>query len=223
MNDLVPDRTSTFDMKPGRPVFQVVSIRAGDDLDWNDFVDAHPLGTVFHRTPWRDLVVGTFGFRPHYLQARDRSGAVCGVLPLFEVPRPWGKRSLISVPFAVYGGILAANLDTQQALLDHARGLIRERDVHYLELRHREARGLDDLPGSDLYITYVRDLPDRPEACLDMLPRKARAAARHAPRASRTRGGCHPSISWTRFLRSSWRTNGSWVLRRSRPRFFDVW
>jgi FemAB-related protein (PEP-CTERM system-associated) len=142
-------------------------------------VDAHPDGTIFHRSDWRDLVRSQFGFRPHYFAAVE-DDTIRGVLPLFLVPRPFGKRVLISVPFAVYGGILADDDETLRALLVHADQLLKGVDGHYLELRHREPRALDDLVLTDLYVTYVRNLPDAPEDCLGMLPRKARAAARNA-------------------------------------------
>ncbi len=153
--------------------------RPGEDPLWDGYVDAHPRGTLFHRTPWRDLVRAEFGFRPSYLKLVDTRG-IRGVLPLFHVPRLLGKPCLVSVPFAVYGGLLADEAHHEKQLLEAADSRLMDCSGHYLELRHRENHGLDSLPGTDLYITYVRDLPDRPEDCLGLLPRKARAAARQA-------------------------------------------
>ncbi|MBN2492820.1 MAG: FemAB family PEP-CTERM system-associated protein [Planctomycetes bacterium] len=164
---------------PAAPAGVDAAQRGRDDAAWDAFVDAHPLGTLFHRTPWRDLVTGEFRFVAHYLRFAQ-GGRIRGVLPLFVVPQPLFRRCLISVPYAVYGGLLADGDDAARALLDEARARLREHDGLYLELRHREHRGLEPLPGTDLYVTYVRDLPATPEACLGVLPRKARAAARQA-------------------------------------------
>jgi len=165
---------------PGPGAIQVVPSRREEDaLAWNDYVDAHPGGTVFHRTPWQELVHEEFGFTSRCLKAIDGEG-IRGVLPLFEVPQPIRRRCLVSVPFAVYGGVLADRPEVTRALVARAGEILEEIGGLHLELRHRERRGLDDLPGTDLYVTYVRDLPPEPEACLALLPRKARAAARQA-------------------------------------------
>ena len=76
--------------------------------------------------------------------------------------------------------MLASDDAARDALIAQARTRLTARGGEYLELRSRESCGLEDLPGNDLYVTYVRDLPEEPDACIDMLPRKARAAARHA-------------------------------------------
>src|SRR6266545_1140032 len=87
--------------------------------DWDDFVRASGAGTPFHLTAWRRAVEGSFPHRPHYLMA-TRAGAIEGVLPLFEVRGLLGGRSLVSVPYAVYGGICAATTDAREALLEAA-------------------------------------------------------------------------------------------------------
>jgi len=165
---------------PAADAVRVVPYRPDEHaVAWDDYVDAHPEGTLFHRTPWRDLVQAEFGFGSRYLMAVDRGG-IRGVLPAFEVPQPFRRRCLVSVPFAVYGGVLADRPEVTRALVSRAKEILESAGGEYLELRHRERRGLDELPGTDLYVTYVRDLPADPEACLGMLPRKARAAARQA-------------------------------------------
>lgn len=158
---------------------RITTLASSEDHRWNAYVDGHPLGTLFHRTGWRDVIQSQFGFRPRYL-ALVEGETIRGVLPLFVVPRPFGKRTLISVPFAVYGGILADDDEAEAKLLREGERLSKDVDAEYLELRHREARGLERVRKTDLYVTYVRDLPGTPEECLGILPRKARAAARNA-------------------------------------------
>lgn len=158
---------------------RIEEFRPGEAPLWDAYVDGHPRGTLFHRSPWRDLIQSEFGFTSTYLKLVDATG-IRGVLPLFDVPQPWGKHCTVSVPFAVYGGLLADEGRHEKRLLEAAETRLKECGGHYLELRHRENRGLDSLPGTDLYITFIRDLPDRPEDCIGLLPRKARAAARQA-------------------------------------------
>ena len=104
-------------------------------VEWDAFVRSSADGTPFHLTAWKRAVEETFGHRPHYLLAK-RAGAIEGVLPLFEVPCLPRGRSLVSVPYGVYGGICAATETARVALLEAARGLARRRGAGYVELRH---------------------------------------------------------------------------------------
>jgi len=53
------------------------------------------------------------------------------------------------------------------------------RGVRYLELRYLDDPGLE-LPGSELYWTFLRELPTDPAAVLSAMPKKSRAEARKA-------------------------------------------
>jgi FemAB-related protein (PEP-CTERM system-associated) len=151
---------------------------AGNDLAgaWDAYVDAHPQGTIFHLQAWLQSVERAFGHRDVSLYA-ERDAAVVGVLPLFAVPTLKG-RALVSVPYGVYGGPLADSHDDLQLLVDAARQLAESENAKYVELRAREATGLD-LPENDLYVTFEKPLPATPEECLGLIPRKSRASVRN--------------------------------------------
>ena len=143
---------------------------------WEAYVDAHPGGTIFHSTRWKQAVERTFGHQAVYLCA-ERAGRLAGVLPLFLVSTLKG-RALVSVPYGVYGGILADDAGLERELLHAAEDLAGRHRVKYVELRCRDANGLG-LPENDLYVTFERDLPARPEDCLGLIPRKSRASVRN--------------------------------------------
>lgn len=145
---------------------------------WRSYVAKHPHATLFHELAWRDLLSSAFKHRMHYVLAEHR-GAVVGVLPLVEVRSMFFGRSLVSVPFGVYGGILADDVDAATRLADHGRALGALCNAGYVELRQLHHPGLD-LPGSDLYVTFLGDIPQGREACLERIPRKARAEVRKA-------------------------------------------
>ena len=150
-----------------------------DEAAWDDYVRGHAHGTFFHLLGWRDQVVEHYGcHEPRYLLAERDDGTIAGVLPLFRA-RSLSGEMLVSVPYAVYGGILADDAATEPALLDAARELKESLGVKLAEFRclHRPA---SDLPTSDLYVTFLRDLPDDPDECLSLIPRKSRASTRHA-------------------------------------------
>ena len=80
--------------------------RESDREAWDRFVLAHPEGTLFHLGAWKRLVEGTYPFDPEYLLA-EAGGEIVGVLPLFRVRSLLFGDALLSVPFAVYGGVVA--------------------------------------------------------------------------------------------------------------------
>ena len=158
----------------------VRGLSAGEDARWDRYVRAHPQGTPFHLSGWRRVVWETFGHDPLYLLAEEGT-LIRGVLPVFRATCfAEGFRRMkvhISVPYGVYGGILADDGEVERALLKDACRRAEAEGVGYLELRDKEDRGYD-LPGSDLYVGFIGDLPEKPEDCLGRIPRKARAEVR---------------------------------------------
>src|SRR5437867_10948387 len=108
----------------------------GESIEWDAFVRSTSGGSPFHLLAWKRAVEQSFGHRPHYLMAVGDHG-IEGVLPLFEVRGLLGGRGLISVPYAVYGGICARPGPARQALLHHAPGLAERLRARYGELRPR--------------------------------------------------------------------------------------
>jgi len=145
---------------------------------WQAFIGRCDAATLFHDLRWSQAVRSAFHHRPMHLVARS-GDTVTGVLPLFGVRSVFTGRTLVSVPYGVYGGIAADDDESFERLLAAARRLGRRLGAGYVELRHLEPNGFD-LPGTDAYVTFIGPLPDTEEGCLAALPRKARAAARHA-------------------------------------------
>ncbi len=160
------------------------SVRRHDpanDAELDRFVLGHAHGTFFHRPAWGEFVRESFGHEPWTLVVR-RGGALAGALPLFRVRRPFSGSSLVSVPYGVYGGIVADDPDAASALEDAARALAITLGAGHVELRqlHDPGGSRSSWPASDLYVTFLRDLPDDPDECLETIPRKSRASARQA-------------------------------------------
>ena len=142
------------------------------------YVLSHPAGTPFHETRWLDLVKGTSGFEPRALVAWS-GDEIRGFLPLSLVAAPITGRRLVSVPYGVYGGILASDPEAIGALDEAARLMARNLHVRYLETRY-----LGDPPTSHPSVsgheTYRKELPETPDEVLGTIPRKARAEVRKA-------------------------------------------
>ena len=153
---------------------------AGDtrDAQWDGYVLAHPEGTVFHTTAWRSAVREAFRHEAVYLTAL-RGDRIVGVLPMFLVASRLAGRMLVSVPYAVGGGIIADDEDAVGMLFNAAKDLAEERRCTTIELRSERA-AIRSLPAADRYVGFRRDLPTGVSDVLRSLPRKARAAARNA-------------------------------------------
>lgn len=151
-----------------------VSVEAygGERGEWDDFVRRAPGGTFFHLIAWKEALERSFSFRSHYLLAR-RGGRIAGVLPLFELQAPFLERRLLSLPFAVDGGVCGADGAARRALDAAALELAARRGVASVELRD----GLD-APGfrvrAGLYHRFRRVLHGDDDANLAATPAKRR-------------------------------------------------
>ena len=105
---------------------------------WDRFVEQHPAATVAHLSAWGRIVAGAYGHASAYLSIDD-DGDTLGILPLVLVSSRIFGRRLVSMPFLDYGGVLAAVEapagDVEQALVDAALGVARERRAQGLGLR----------------------------------------------------------------------------------------
>jgi len=152
--------------------------RDGDRERWERYVFACGAATFFHRIGWREIYEGVFGHRTHYLLA-ERGDHIVGVLPLVQLRSLLFGHSLVSLPFAVYGGPAADDAAAISALDHAATELGRELGVAHLELRNRVA--LEPAwPRTDLYVTFRKNLLPDVDANLAAIPRKQRAMVRKA-------------------------------------------
>lgn len=117
-----------------------------------------------------------FRHNTYFLYA-EGEGGIEGVLPLAHVKSMLFGNSLVSLPFAVYGGVAAANAEAATALEAEAQRIAQQLGVDHLELRHVEARH-DDWPRQDLYVTFRKAILPDEEANMLAIPRKQRAMVR---------------------------------------------
>jgi FemAB-related protein (PEP-CTERM system-associated) len=149
--------------------------QAGSAL-WDAFVEQCPEATFFHLAAWQRIVAGVFRHRTHFLYA-ERLGRIEGVLPLAHVHSRLFGNALVSLPFAVYGGVAAVSEAAAAALEGRAEELALELGVSHLELRNRSPRH-PEWPTQDLYVTFRKAIVADDEANLLAIPRKQRAMVR---------------------------------------------
>jgi len=140
---------------------------------WDAFVLEQPEGSFFHLTGWGRVVERAFGFQPCHLLAEE-DGRVAGVLPLFLVSNWIQGRTLISTPFAVYGGICASTESARSALGEAACQMAVRQDVQYLELRERRGDLGAGFRTKELYVSFDLELPSDPQRLLKQIPKDTR-------------------------------------------------
>jgi hypothetical protein len=114
-----------------------LNIRLATDNDqpaWDNYVSSNPAAGPYHLYAWKTAVEQGYGHKGLYLMAEDDSGSVVGVLPLICFRMLWGCKTLISLPYCDYGGILGEPY-VQQALVRKGRRLAGELGVLRMEIR----------------------------------------------------------------------------------------
>lgn len=143
---------------------------------WDAYVEQAPSATFFHLAGWQEVIETSYGHRTYFLYA-ERAGQVVGVLPLAHVNSWLFGRSLASLPFAVYGGVVADDEEAALALEAEAERIALTLGVAHLEYRNVAARH-SDWPTQDLYVTFRKEIAPDDEANLLAIPRKQRAMVR---------------------------------------------
>jgi len=143
---------------------------------WDEFVFQCAEATFFHRAGWQEIVGGVFRHPTYFLYA-ERDGAIEGVLPLAHVNSLLFGNALVSLPFAVYGGVAASTPEAAEALETEAQTIARKLGVAHLELRNFNQRHAD-WPTQDLYVCFRKEIDPDVEANMQAIPRKQRAMVR---------------------------------------------
>lgn len=146
---------------------------------WDAYVFGHPDGTLFHLMAWKRAIKREFGFEARYLLAED-NGHIQGVLPLFLLSNWIQGSTLISTPFAVYGGICTSDANTALGLRQAACRMAVDEGVDYLELREPRRPFGDGFLTKGLYVTFEQQLCRDPEQLMRGLPKDTRYMIRKA-------------------------------------------
>jgi FemAB-related protein (PEP-CTERM system-associated) len=166
--------------KPGEKSALIVrELALGDTVQatrWDAFVADCASATFFHKAGWQKIVGEVFRHRTCFLYA-ERDGKIEGILPLGHVKSRLFGNALVSLPFAVYGGVAAINPEARAVLESRAQAIAGQLGVDHLELRNMEQRH-PDWPTQDLYVSFRKTLEPDVEANMLAIPRKQRAMVR---------------------------------------------
>lgn len=144
--------------------------------EWDQCVRSQPHWTHFHLYGWRSVLERVFKHECIYLEARDSTGALVGILPLVRVRSVVFGHYLVSMPFLNYGGPLGTDAAVRALCVESIKLAARD-NVRLLELRSRQELATD-LTASHRKITVLLDLPSSEDALWKKLPAKVRSQVR---------------------------------------------
>ncbi len=155
---------------------EVSQLESSDMAAWDRFVHQSQQATFFHRSAWKGVLEEAFGHRCFFLKA-SVDGAIRGILPLAYVKSFIFGNSLTSLPFCVYGGVVADTPEINWALRQKAQELAEDLKVGALELRST-VETESDWPVKELYVTFKKEILEDDEANLMAIPNRQRAMIR---------------------------------------------
>ncbi len=193
---------------------QVKRVGNSELSDWDAYVKSHPSGSIYHLSGWSIIVEKTYGheiFRLVAFDENDVAGAktsptagqcvpahpeqtgrnkIFGVLNLVRLKHPIFGRSLISLPFFDFSGILADSQEVTAALIREAIRLGEKLKVSEIELRNLELLEWNPVTEAENYsknssvrtqsnkVRMVLELPDSPGALMKSFKSKLRSQIR---------------------------------------------
>lgn len=149
--------------------------------DWDDYVLSNPDAGVFHLAEAVRIGHEAFGLNTYYLTARDIDGRLVGIAPLVEqVLLPW-TRTLVSLPFCTYGGLVATEAAIP-AILGCAKSIAELRGA--TQVIFRGTRDWPSMPCAARHdkVSMVLSLPGCTEELAKALGSKLRSQIRRSER-----------------------------------------
>lgn len=143
---------------------------------WDTFVTAHPLGSVYHLSPWQQIFDENCGRGTEYLLAED-NGAVKGILPLVSFRSFLFGSFFVSLPWTNYGGLLSESEEASRLLVDEAVNLGKRKRAKMIEL-HSVGESPSPLVAQNLKVSMRLELPANPEDLWRVFPAKLRSQIR---------------------------------------------
>jgi serine/alanine adding enzyme len=158
-----------------------IEVRSDPSTHWDAFVDRHPSTSIYLKSGWSLLARDIFRHPAYFLEARDDSGALIGVLPIVQQKSLLLGNFATSVPFFNYGGALANDESIAQALMEEGAKIAQQRGCAYVEYRDDRPR-----PGSwnvrTDKVSMILELPPTFAELSKKLGSKLRSQAKRADR-----------------------------------------
>jgi serine/alanine adding enzyme len=145
---------------------------------WEEFLARHPERTIYHNPRWGRLMLQAYSNRAFYLTARSR-GQITGVLQLVKQQSIIFGTHLCSLPYFDAAGILADDVHSAEALVDHADRIREAERAQWVEIRHITPVA-GSIPSRTDKVTLHLKLPNDEDQLWDEFKPKVRNKIRKA-------------------------------------------
>lgn len=144
---------------------------------WDEYVDAHDEGHLYHRAKWKEIIESTFGHRCYYFYAVNDSDKICGVFPVTHLKSRLFGNYAVSVPYFNYGGVLADSGQIADELLSVAVDELKGKGISHLEIREQFENKFE-MPVKTSKVSMWLDLPDDADVLFKKFTAKLRSQIR---------------------------------------------
>ena len=106
---------------------------------WESFINEQPKAIAWQSYKWFDVLKKHYNVDFYPIVAFE-GNEIRGILPLYNLKKSHKKNLLMSVPFAVAGGIVSTNNESEKLLLDKAIELAGKHDnsnITFKQYKHK--------------------------------------------------------------------------------------
>jgi FemAB-related protein (PEP-CTERM system-associated) len=194
---------------------QIIRCDSSHDAQWNEFVQASPQASFYHRAEWRGINERCFGHQTAYLAAVD-GGRMAGVFPLVRLKSMLFGSIACSLPFMNYGGPCGECPDVERALLEAGSAVADKWRVDYVEIRSRHHLGAE-YPTSEHKVSMTVELGPDPEVLFNAFDRDHRREIRKGQKNGYVArfGGAELLDDFYVVMSESWRDLGTPIFAKS--------
>jgi serine/alanine adding enzyme len=143
---------------------------------WDEYVQQHPSGTIYHKIVWKNIIEQHFNKKTHYLYVQENN-KIKAILPLVHFNSKLFGKFIVSLPYVNYGGIIYSSIQAKLLLLEELNHLLSISHSDFIELRSYQENEYD-LPVKSSKVTYYFDLPDNEVTLIKEYKAKLRSQIR---------------------------------------------
>jgi len=148
---------------------------------WDDYVQTHAEGSLYHLSSWQKIIKNQFGHKSFYFYAENTEGQITGVLPVVQLKSKLFGNYMVSVPYFNYGGVIADDNQTAKELMLKAAEFAEKQSVSHVEYRDTQQYDGDWGLREDKVVMLL-DLPSESEQLWKDIGTKVRAQVKRPQR-----------------------------------------
>jgi hypothetical protein len=116
-------------------MLKVITTNTVDPQIWDDFVEQHPSGTIYHHSSWQGVINKTYGYQPIYHILLNDNSSIHAALSSVMVKSWLTGNRIVSYPFSDTCEPLLKDSEDLEPLLEAVAKFRAEAGARYAEIR----------------------------------------------------------------------------------------